>query len=180
MSTKSTLAYADDFHFYTELFDERHVYLELRGVDFVAARDRVTVPIPLAIWEVIRTLGGVEDLSLVETSDDELRALAEADVDAGIAAYESDPDRDTPQRAWVHSGANRPREEQVAEALEEYQASRQRQQEIHAAIQIIRNKNRSRLMATPAPASTNEPPPQSERDDSTTMQPTTQTTLTRS
>jgi len=143
MSTKSTLAHADDFHFYTELFDERHVYLELRGVDFVAGRDRVTVPIPLSIWEVIRTLGGVEDLSLVQASDERLRVLAETDVDARIAAYQSDPDRESPQRAWFHSGADLPREEQVAEALGEYRASRQQQREIHAAIQAIRNENRS-------------------------------------
>jgi hypothetical protein len=64
-------------------------------------------------------------------------------LDESIAAYETDPDRDAPQRAWFHSGADRPREEQMAEALDEYQASRQQQREIHAAIQAIRDKNRS-------------------------------------
>jgi hypothetical protein len=169
MSTKSTLAHADDFHFYTELGDERHVYLQLRGVDFMAGRDRVTVPIPLPIWEVIRTLGGVEDFSLVEASDNELQALAEADVEARIAAYEGDPNRDAPQQAWVHSGADRPREEQVAEALDELRASRQQQQEIQAAIQAIREKNRPRLVAAATrPPSTNQQPAPPKRDEKST------------
>ena len=39
MSTKSTIAYGENFHFYHELMDpEPNVYLELEGVHFEASR----------------------------------------------------------------------------------------------------------------------------------------------
>lgn len=63
MSTKSTIEYSHDlemvFHFYHECFEDDCVYLELRGeaAQFEAGPNRVTVRIPLAIWEIIRRKG---------------------------------------------------------------------------------------------------------------------------
>lgn len=54
MSTKSTIIYGDGFHLYTELFDGKHVFLELSAVEFIATPGAVTVAIPLPVWECIR------------------------------------------------------------------------------------------------------------------------------
>ena len=68
MSTKSTIAYGSTFHLYHEALDENHVYLELEQVEFEASYNRVMVPIPVHIWEVIRQYPGI-DLSWAEKSD---------------------------------------------------------------------------------------------------------------
>ena len=47
MSTKSTITYGDNFHLYTELFDDKHVFLELSAVEFRATPGAITVAIPL-------------------------------------------------------------------------------------------------------------------------------------
>ena len=57
MSTKSTFARGDTFHFYNEVFDDDHVYLEVRGTQFEAGYGRVMIPIPIHVWETIRHLG---------------------------------------------------------------------------------------------------------------------------
>jgi|SRR5579871_688174 len=78
MSTKSTIVYDETFHFYHKLGDTHHVYLELRGTHFEAHYNRVLVPIPIHIWEVIRAEGGV-DLSLADrvmTSQEKAPSIA--------------------------------------------------------------------------------------------------------
>lgn len=144
MSTKCTLAFGDsihqgsdaettqtaktlyDFHFYREIFDERNVYLEMQGVDFTATQGSVTVAIPLAIWETIRGLGGVE-LPLAEKTDADLQVMAEADVAEFQAQGEAN------------------RAEQVDEALSELRRERDMQREIAAAIQALRERNQLRF-----------------------------------
>ena len=68
MSTKSTLAYETakeglDYHLYTDCFDEdpMPVYLELTGTGIEASLEliaggvpKVTVMIPLSVWDEIR------------------------------------------------------------------------------------------------------------------------------
>ena len=58
MSTKSTIAHGRNFHFYHEALDEDYVYLELEGTKFEASYNRVMVPIPVHVWEVIRRYPG--------------------------------------------------------------------------------------------------------------------------
>ena len=41
MSTKSTIAWGEDFHLYREVFDEDHVYLRLDTTHFEAGYGRV-------------------------------------------------------------------------------------------------------------------------------------------
>ena len=60
MSTKSTIASSDNFHFYHEVFDDDHVYLRLDTTHFEAGYGSVMVRIPIHIWETIRHLAGVE------------------------------------------------------------------------------------------------------------------------
>ena len=54
MSTKSTITDGDNFHFYTEFFDDKHVFLELSAAEFIATPGVITVSIPLSVWESIR------------------------------------------------------------------------------------------------------------------------------
>ncbi len=65
MSGKATIVYDDDLHFYREPGDSHHVYLQMRGTHYEVGYNRVMVPIPIHIWEVIRKQGG-PDLSLTD------------------------------------------------------------------------------------------------------------------
>ena len=100
MSTKATIAHGDQFHFYHEVLDDDHVYLELNTTQFEAGYGRVMLPIPIHIWEVIRHLGGAR-LDLVEKTDEDLLAMVEGDVDEHITKYQ-EALRDHPDRAgWA-------------------------------------------------------------------------------
>ena len=67
MSTKATIAHGPAFHLYHEIGDDHYVYLELEGVPFHAAYDRVVVPVPVHVWEHVRRFSGV-DLSLADAT----------------------------------------------------------------------------------------------------------------
>src|SRR5262245_3036207 len=86
MSTKSTVVYGPNFHLYREALDDHYIYLELEGVQFEASYNRVMVPIPVHIWEVIRRYAGV-DLSFADKTDEEVRTYVEHEVDERIADY---------------------------------------------------------------------------------------------
>jgi len=86
MSTKSTIAYGKNFHFYHEVLDDNFVYLEMEGVEFEAGYNRVMVPIPIHIWEVIRRYPGI-DLAWATKSDSEITQYVENEVDERIQDY---------------------------------------------------------------------------------------------
>jgi hypothetical protein len=135
MSTKATIVYGKTFHFYNECLDNQHVYLELEGTHYEAGYNRVMVPIPIHIWEVIRHQGGA-DLSLATKTDSELESLAAERVDKRIEGYAQS--KENGLRRFLYFGADRPRDEQLAEELERLRARRKEQQEIAAAIEEIR------------------------------------------
>lgn len=137
MSTKSTIAHGKEFHFYHEALDEDNVYLELENVEFEAGYQRVTVQIPVDIWEVIRHTAPAR-LDLVESSDEELRQMVESRVDERIAEYER-ARGDSRQEALislcgslVFGSADEPREEQIRRGLAYYTRDRERQRQIVA------------------------------------------------
>lgn len=144
MSTKSTIAYGPDFHFYHEALDEDHVYLELETTHFEAGYGRVVLPIPIHIWETIRHLGGA-DLRLIDKTDDELRADVERKVDERIETY-GETLREHPDRAGlvglfgalVYGSADQTREHQIERGMAYHRARRQHQREIMAAIRRLR------------------------------------------
>ena len=148
MSTKATIAYGENFHFYHEAMDEDHVYLELETTHFEAGYGRVMLPIPIHIWETIRHLGGAR-LDLVNRTDEALLAMVEAAVDARITRYQ-EALRTHPERAGlmslagslVYGGTEDPRMEQIARGMEYYRHERQRQREIQAAIGKLREAQR--------------------------------------
>lgn len=144
MSTKATIAYGENFHFYHEVADDYHVYLQLEGTEFKASPGRVMVSIPIHIWETIRPLGGAQ-LELVNHTDEDLLAMVEADVDGRIAWHE-EPLRTNPDRVGfaslsgmlVYGGADDPREEQIKSGKEHYRHERERQRTTQAAIKELR------------------------------------------
>lgn len=149
MSTKSTIAYGDNFHFYHEACDDDHVYLELEATEFEASPGRVMVSIPISIWETIRPLGGAR-LELVNHTDEDLLAMVEADVDERIVCHEKLL-RENPDRAgfaslcglFVYGGADDPREEQIKSGMEHYRRERERQRTVLAAIKELREAQHS-------------------------------------
>src|SRR5262245_24365437 len=119
MSTKSTIAHGNNFHFYHECFDDNHVYLELEGMEFEAGYNRVMVSIPIHIWETIRHLGEAR-LDLINHTDEYLLEMVEAKVDERIADYQETL-RTNPKNSagWIrlsgallYGGSDEPREEQ--------------------------------------------------------------------
>jgi hypothetical protein len=144
MSTKSTIAYGPSFHLYHELADENAVYLELGGVRYEASYNRVIVPIPVHVWELIRAYAGV-DLSLVDWSDEELRAYVERRVDDRLArAAGSGPDAAAhPMGVAIYGDVDTPRDEQIARGLQYTERERTHQREIVAAIEDLRRLTRA-------------------------------------
>src|SRR5262245_10257929 len=87
MSTKSTIAHGRNFHLYHEALDEDYVYLELEGTKFEASYNRVMIPIPVHVWEVIRRYPGI-DLKYADRTDAEIRRYVEQEVDERLKMYE--------------------------------------------------------------------------------------------
>lgn len=141
MSTKATIAHGKNFHLYHEALDDRYVYLELEDVPFEASYNRVMVPIPTHIWEVIRKYPGV-DLSLVDKTDDELRAEVERNVDERIAEYGrlDDQKRRGLFRIFgslTYGEVDSPREQQIERGVNHFLELRERQRQIKQAIEEL-------------------------------------------
>ena len=143
MSTKSTLASSDNFHFYHEAFDDDHVYLRLDTTHFEAGHGSVMVRIPIHIWETIRHLAGVE-FDLVDKEDEDLLAMVESNVDQRVAKYQESLRRSAIRTEFVslfgfasYGGADTPRESQICRGMEYFQRERQRQREMRARIAAL-------------------------------------------
>jgi hypothetical protein len=87
MSTTITIAHGRNFHLYHEALDEDCVYLELEGTKLEASYNRVLVPIPVHVWEVIRRHPGI-DLKYADRTDAEIRRYVEREVDQRLKLYE--------------------------------------------------------------------------------------------
>lgn len=154
MSTKSTLAYGDNFHLYRECFDDENVYLELNGLHFETTPGSAMVQIPLVVWEVIRGYSPA-DFSLVDKTDEELRSLAESYVQDRIDSVEQAEaeGRHESQIAFrkmvgmlVHGTYDQPRFEQLRLGVESLTAQRARQRTLRDAIESLRKQQRRRTM----------------------------------
>jgi hypothetical protein len=145
MSTKATLAYGSTFHFYKEAFDESYVYLELEQVQFEAGYNRVMVPIPVHIWEVIRQYPGL-NLSLADKTDEELLEDVVKAVDERIQLYAAANEK---SRSWVvlsgslvFGPAEAPRAKQIEAGMAYYKERREHQRQVIAAVEALRRENR--------------------------------------
>jgi hypothetical protein len=141
MSTKSTIAYGDTFHFYREALDDNYVYLQLEQVPFEASYNRVMVPIPVHIWEVIRQYPGI-DLSWVDKSDEEILEYVTQAVDERLRMVEEAGERKSLVALFgslVYGSADEPRDQQIHQGVEYYKKVRSHQQQVSAAIENLRN-----------------------------------------
>lgn len=148
MSTKCTVAHDDDFHFYTDCFDDDHVYLEMEKCEFTASQDGVTVRIPLRIWEVIRHYS-LARTDLADKSDEQITSMVEVEVRKRVEIWrqhqETHPGKGSllaAAGAWVYGDVTSPPEQQVAKGVAYYKLERDRQQAMLAAIAGVRNKQR--------------------------------------
>lgn len=145
MSTKSTIAYGPNFHLYHEVLDEDYVHLELEGVQFEAGYNRVMVPIPIHVWEVIRHYPGIE-LDHADRTDAEIRQYVEQQVDERIKRLEEARDNARSlvslAGSLVFGAADKKREDQIAAGIEYFTKTREHQQQIKQAIAKLEEANR--------------------------------------
>lgn len=149
MSTKSTIAYGDDFHLYKECFDDANIYLELtNNPEFEVTQEHVIVAIPLEIWEVVRQRSFI-DLSLINKTDDEIRQMVEADIKERMDTIkEAEAKGQNPGilRACgllVYGSADEPIQVQVEKGVEYYTKRRQFQKELTARIKTLEQGQRN-------------------------------------
>src|SRR5262249_45354677 len=148
-------ALGENFHFYNEVGDDDHVYLELNTTHFEAGYSRVMVPIPIHIWETIRHLGSAR-LDLADADDRDLREKVERDVDQRIVQYQhalgETVDRARPIRllgGLRYGTADSPRCEQIRRGTDYFQRERQRQREVRSRIAAMINACQRRQTAAP-------------------------------
>jgi hypothetical protein len=145
MSTKSSIAYGEDFHLYQDLFDEEHVCLRLEHVEFEAARDAVTVKIPLHVWEFLRSYPGA-DLSDAHKTDDEIDREAAILVDERLAKCHAAGKDSTHALlqlggAMVMGSIDLPRDQQVTNYVQYHRQLRERQRQVLARIEGLKKFN---------------------------------------
>lgn len=145
MSTKSTIAYGPTFHLYHEVLDDSYVYLELEQVEFEASYNRVMVPIPVHIWEVIRQYPGI-DLAWSEKSDQDILDYVTESVDDRIRRYEEAEESKKGLVSLfgglVFGTADASRTEQIEQGVAYYQKLREHQQQVKAAIEELQQAQR--------------------------------------
>jgi hypothetical protein len=147
MSTKISIAHGRNFHLYHEALDEDYVYLELEGTKFEASYNRVMLPIPVHVWEVIRRYPGI-DLKYAERTDAEIRLHVEQEVDERLKLYEEADERSkglvSLSGALAFGTADQPRDQQIASGIEYLTKVREHQRQIKKAIEELEQANRKR------------------------------------
>jgi hypothetical protein len=147
MSTKVTVAYGENFHLYQEVFDEDFIYLELEEVQFEASYNRVMMPIPIHIWEVIRKYKGI-DLSWASRTDEEILRYVEEEVDKRIQKYQQ-AENEKNQRliallgSMPYGSADTSRQQQIEKGIDYFKSLREHQQEIKQAIEDLEKTNKN-------------------------------------
>ena len=139
MSTKSTLAHGPGFRLYHECFEQDNVYLELEKTHFECYPDRVTVAIPIVVWEVIRQSAGA-NFSWAAKSDNEIRSYVEQEIHERITDFQN---KDSGSKRFLFFGnsvfglASEPIENQIEKGLTYYFGERDRQQKLSEQIQDL-------------------------------------------
>ena len=150
MSTKVTVAYGENFHLYKEVFDEDFIYLEIEGVQFEASYNRVMMPIPVHIWEVIRQYEGT-DLSWASKTDEEIVRYVEQEVDKRIKKLK-EAENEKSKRLIALLGsmpygmADTPRQQQIEKGIAYFESLREHQLQIKQAIEELKQINQNSLL----------------------------------
>ena len=137
MSTKSSIAYGSNFHLYHEVLDDSCIYLELEQVPFEAAYNRVTVPIPVHIWEVIRQYPGI-DLTWAEKTDEDILQYVQKEVrertEKFTAVNGAQAALTSLSGSMTYGSADLPEAEQIQKGIDSFYALRAHQRQVKAAI----------------------------------------------
>jgi len=147
MSTKCTIKYGDDFHFYNECFDEENVYLDLdNGMWEANSNGSVTVAIPKAVWATIRESAPV-DLPYAYLTDEELEAKVNEEVDKRIDEYNNETNERMKHLSaffgsMTYGLVTDPREEQIKNGIESFKLWRERQRKIADQIAEYNKSNK--------------------------------------
>lgn len=132
---------------YHEALDEDYVYLELEGTKFEASYNRVMVPIPVHIWEVIRRYSGI-DLKYADKTDAEIRLYVEQEVEKRLKLYEEADDRSkglvSLSGSLAFGTADQPRDQQIAAGVDYFTKAREHQRQIKQAIEELEQGNSQR------------------------------------
>lgn len=146
--SKFTIATGAGFYLYHEEMPfqknyENHVWLEMENVEFEARSQRITVKIPVAVWEYLRGFPGI-DLGLSRKSDDEILAEADAWVDRHIKDVKA---TEEPKKSvWYLLAGLSPlgppestRAEQLRRAIEYLMERREYERNVCAAIEELKS-----------------------------------------
>jgi hypothetical protein len=100
--------------------------------------DKVTVAIPVVVWEVIRQSTGA-DFSWAGKSDDEIQSFVEQEVHGRITAFQ---DEDSGSTKFMFGNgvfglASEPRENQIEKGLAYYFGERDRQRKLFEQVQDL-------------------------------------------
>lgn len=143
MSTKSSIAHGSNFHLYHEAFEQDAVYLELDRAVFEASPDKVTVAIPILVWEVIRQYAAA-DLSWAAKSDEEILQWVENEVGERLALSQTDMAQSPFIGIWGNSafGApDNPRDIQIGRGLAYAFERRDKQRQLLAQVnELVANQ----------------------------------------
>ncbi len=148
MSTKSSIVWGEDVHFYHEGWDEDGaVYLELRGkdIEFSVSPNEVTIKIPPHIWETIRKTAAVS-FKYAEMSDQELLEIVNAGINERLVEYENASETMKPWIAFsgslIFGGANEPKDKQIEKGFEYYSKLRNIQRKIKEDMALLKVHSR--------------------------------------
>lgn len=123
MSTKSPIVRGAKFELFKDWHEQENVMLKLERVRFDSDKDSVTVHIPIALWEFLRTIPA-ESTEAAALTDAQLLAKAEELVNETIANWKAREHerRKLPEKRRrflrnIFGGPDRPRHVQLRETV---------------------------------------------------------------
>ena len=145
MSTRSTLAYGEGFHLFHDLVDtDFFVHLSLDNVEFTVSPGNVTVKIPVAIWEFLRTIPTIT-LEYADMTDEDILWRVKSEVAVRIHMAEEEGSQ---QKSWILSRSSLvfgdikdPEEEQIKSGLAYFHHMRGMQQGIASKLREFKKIN---------------------------------------
>lgn len=137
MSTKCSLVYSDDLHFYTDFLQPDFVFLQLKN-----GYINQTISIPLHIWEVIRKCQLVK-FDWADKTDKEILDHVVKEVEERLEELKEAKTKQ--ERALIclfgsvaYGDAEEPKEKQIELGVEYYQKERERQLNIRKDMEKLK------------------------------------------
>lgn len=96
MGTKKTLLSGESYKIYHQCFDDKNIYLDLSEIEVEKSENNGhTLVIPIWLWEKIRRVPALVDLSLAKMTDQEIENKIVSEVNSRIRelslfAYDND------------------------------------------------------------------------------------------